>query len=65
MCGLIGEVAGYSWQPSGGRASVAGAGLLGIMALWLLHHNKLVRAKVGGGVILIAALILVYYRDIH
>lgn len=65
MCGLIGEVAGYCWQPSGAGASVAGAGLLGSMALWLLHDNKLVRAKIGGGVILIAALIFVYYRDVH
>jgi len=64
-CGLVGEIAGYAWQPSGAGASVAGAGLLGSLALWLLHDSKLVRTKVGGGVILVAALILVYCRDIH
>jgi rhomboid protease GluP len=64
-CGLVGEVAGYAWQPSGAGASVAGAGLLGSLALWLLQNGNAVQARFGGGIILIGALILVYFRDIH
>jgi rhomboid protease GluP len=64
-CGLVGEVAGYAWQPSGAGASVAGAGLLGSLALWLLYDRKAIQAKIGGAIILIGALILVYHRDIH
>lgn len=64
-CGLVGEVAAYAWQPWGAGASVAGAGLLGSLALWLLNDGKVIQAQVGGGVILIGAVVLVYFRDIH
>jgi membrane associated rhomboid family serine protease len=64
-CGLVGEIAGYAWQPSGAGASIAGAGLLGSLALWLLLKGKVVQAKIGGAIILLGALILIYRRDIH
>jgi membrane associated rhomboid family serine protease len=64
-CGLVGQFFGYAWQPSGAGASVAGAGLLGSLAFWLLHNGKVVQLKIGGAIILLGALILVYYRDIH
>ena len=64
-CGLIGEIAGYAWQPLGAGASVAGAGLLGSLAIWLLYKGKVAQAYFGGAVILIGAVILVFFRDIH
>jgi membrane associated rhomboid family serine protease len=64
-CGLVGEVAAYAWHPTGAGASVAGAGLLGSLAFWLLHDGKVVQAQIGGGIILVGSLILVYFHDIH
>ena len=42
-CGLLGEIAGYVWQPFGAGASVAGAGLLGGLAAWLLLKPNIYR----------------------
>ncbi len=64
-CGLIGELAGYAWQPYGAGASVAGAGLLGSLAMWLFYKGKVAQTYFGGAVILIGAVILVFFRDIH
>ncbi len=63
ICGFVGEVAGFAWQPSGAGASVAGAGLLGALAFRLLGTS--VQGKVGGVLLLIGAAILSFERDIH
>ena len=63
ICGFVGEVAGFAWQPSGAGASVAGAGLLGALAFWLLLRS--VPGKIGGAVVLIGAVILCLRKDIH
>jgi membrane associated rhomboid family serine protease len=64
-CGLIGELAGYAWRPYGAGASVAGAGLLGSLAAWLLYKGRPAQAYFGGAVILLGAVALVFARDIH
>ncbi len=63
--GLTGEVAGYSWQPSGAGASVAGAGLLGSLATWLLYKCQTGPARFGGAILLIGAVVLTCLRDLH
>jgi rhomboid protease GluP len=64
--GLTGEIAGYAWQPQGAGASVAGAGLLGALLIWLVTKAGLPwPARVGGGCGLLATLVLTIFRDIH
>ncbi|MGD0227225.1 MAG: rhomboid family intramembrane serine protease [Terriglobia bacterium] len=63
--GLIGELAGYAWKPLGAGASVAGAGLLGSLAPGSLYKGKLMRARFGGAVILLAAAVLLFSHDLH
>lgn len=65
VSGFIGELAGYAWQPVGAGASVAGAGLLGALAIWLILENRSPQAVTGGVIILIGGVILATLTDIH
>lgn len=65
VCGLVGELAGYAWQPLGAGSSVGSAGLLGAIATWLLIENRRVPAMFGAVVILGGAIVLSWLRDIH
>ncbi|HTM38653.1 MAG TPA: rhomboid family intramembrane serine protease [Terriglobales bacterium] len=64
-CGVIGELAGYAWKPVGAGASVAGAGLLGAIAAWLLLENRSPQARIGGVIVLVSGTILTVFRDLH
>jgi hypothetical protein len=55
----------HVWQPYGAGALVAGSGLLGSLATWLVYKNQATPAKFGGAVILLGAGILSCMRDIH
>ena len=63
--GFIGEMVGYCWQPQGAGASVAGAGALGALAVWLIVRSRPFQARLGGVLVLAGALILTIVRDIH
>jgi len=63
--GLLGEVVGYALQPNGAGASVAGAGLLGALAAWLLFVNRSLGGILGGLLLLIGAAVLTLMSDIH
>ncbi|MGB7190165.1 MAG: rhomboid family intramembrane serine protease [Acidobacteriaceae bacterium] len=65
LCGLTGEIAGYLWQPYSAGMSVAGAGLLGSLAAWVILRTKAWQAKLGAGFVLVGAVILVCISDIH
>jgi membrane associated rhomboid family serine protease len=65
VSGLVGEIAGYAWQPLGAGASVAGAGLLGAVATWLFIKNRGLPGRFGSSVILVGAIVLTGLRDIH
>jgi membrane associated rhomboid family serine protease len=65
VCGFVGEICGYAWQASGAGASIAGAGLLGALAFWLIAENRTLRGKVGGALILAGAITLVLLKNIH
>ncbi|HSS95993.1 MAG TPA: rhomboid family intramembrane serine protease [Terriglobales bacterium] len=62
--GFIGQIAGLYWKPTGAGASVAGAGLLGALAVWMILH-QLWRARLGGIVIVLGACTLIYFHDLH
>ncbi len=62
--GFIGQIAGLYWKPTGGGASVAGAGLLGALAIWMILH-PLWRTRFGGVVIFLGACALLYIHDLH
>jgi len=61
---VVGELAGCAWQPYGAGNSVAGAGLLGGIAVWLLSL-KVMPTRVGALVLLGGALVLTLLRDLH
>jgi len=61
---VAGELAGCAWQPYGAGNSVAGAGLLGGIAVWLLTLKSM-QARVGVLVLLGGALALTVMRDLH
>lgn len=63
--GVCAELIALSWQPYGAGASIAGAGLLGALAIWLLLVNKRAQACVGAAFILIGAIVLAFFRDMH
>lgn len=65
ISGIVGEIAGLAWEPFGAGASVAGAGLLGALALLLAARNKSFPAVFGAIVILGGATILTIAKDIH
>lgn len=62
--GIVGEVAGYAWKPSGAGSSVANAGLLGALAARLLLANAWT-ARVGGALVVAGAVALTVARDLH
>ena len=64
VAGLIGEIAGLYWKPLGAGASVAGAGLLGALAFWMVK-SPLLRPKFGGAFIILGACVLIYLHDLH
>ena len=47
VSGFAGEIVGLAWKPYGAGASVAGAGLLGALAVWMLARNKTPQAVFG------------------
>ena len=63
--GVTTEIIALWWEPYGGGASIAGAGLLGALAIWLLLKNKRPQGWVGALFILIGAVLLTYFRNIH
>jgi rhomboid protease GluP len=65
IAGFVGEICGDAWQPSGAGASVAGAGLLGGLATWLVMRNATVQGQIGGCGIVAGAIVLTAWRDIH
>ena len=65
VSGFVGEIAGLAWKPYGAGASVAGAGLLGALAFWLVVKNRTPPAMFGAIVILGGATILTGLKDIH
>jgi rhomboid protease GluP len=62
--GFIGQIAGLCWKPLGAGASVAGAGLLGALAIWMILH-PFWRARIGGAAIICGACTLAYFHDLH
>jgi rhomboid protease GluP len=63
--GLTGEIAGYFWEPYNAGMSVAGAGLLGGLTAWMVLLARPWQAKLGGGFIILGAVILICASDIH
>ena len=65
LTGFEAELIGSAWQPSGAGASVAGAGLLGALAMSVLFEARATQAKLGALSILLGAAVLTGMRDIH
>lgn len=63
--GIAAEMIALYWQPYGAGASIASAGLLGALATWLLFVNRRAQAWIGASFILIGAIVLTLFRDIH
>jgi rhomboid protease GluP len=61
---FAGEVAGYFWQPFGAGNSIASAGLLGGLAVWLWRMGVL-QSKFGAALIFVGAGWLIWRHDIH
>lgn len=63
--GFAAELVGYRWQPTGAGASIAGAGLLGALAVFVLLRARASQAKFGAVLILLGAIALTGRRNIH
>ncbi|MGH9566327.1 MAG: rhomboid family intramembrane serine protease [Candidatus Angelobacter sp.] len=63
--GITAEVIALFWQPYGAGASIAGAGLLGALAAWLLLAGRRAQAWIRASFILMGAIVLTFFRDIH
>ena len=63
--GITGEIAGFAWKPLGAGSSVAICGLLGALGAWLLRNPRPMQSRFGGMVILVGAVILTAFRDLH
>lgn len=65
--GIVGEVAGFAWQPTGAGASFGAAGLFGGLLAWLLLRGGWVPwpARVWGPIWLVIAVVLIVVRDPH
>jgi rhomboid protease GluP len=61
---LIGHGVGEFWQPYSSGCSVAGCGVLGGMAAWLLPAGP-VQVRIGAAVVLALAVIATVSEDIH
>lgn len=63
--GIVGEIAGLAWKPTGAGSSVALLGLVGGSATWLLRYRPS-RALVALGVaLLVAGAVLTFLRNLH
>lgn len=65
LSGAVAELIAFSWQPTGAGASIAGAGLLGALAVFALRRTRAPQPKLGALFILLGAVVLTYIRDIH
>jgi rhomboid protease GluP len=65
--GIAGQLAGAAWQPRGAGASVAIAGLLGALFVWLLARGQRLpwRVRIWGVVGLLVAIVLTGFHDLH
>ena len=62
---VVGEIAGYVWQPLGSGGSIAVAGLLGGLIAWFLSKPTPWFAKIGVVVVIAGALMDTWAKDIH
>jgi rhomboid protease GluP len=65
LSGVMAELIAFSWQPTGAGASVAGAGLLGALAVFGLLRTCPPQVMFGALFILFGAVVLTCIRDIH
>jgi len=65
--GVIGEVAGFAWDPVGAGASLGGSGLLGGLCAWLCVQGgaQPLRIRIWGAAGLAGAIALTYFCDNH
>ena len=61
---LVGHGVGELWQPYGSGCSVAGCGVLGGVAVWLLSARPL-QVRVGAALVIAAAIAGTWFEDIH
>jgi rhomboid protease GluP len=61
---LAGHGIGHVWQPYGAGCSVAGCGVLGALAVWLVRA-RLVQVQIGAAFWLGAGVVATALRDIH
>lgn len=65
VSGFGAELFAYLWQPTGAGASIAGAGLLGALALAVLLRSRAPQPRIGALAVLLGAVVLIAIRDIH
>jgi membrane associated rhomboid family serine protease len=63
--GVVGEGVGLVWKPMGAGSSVAVFGLVGALAAWLLMRKESWQARLGGASLILWALILTAFRNLH
>jgi membrane associated rhomboid family serine protease len=62
---IVGEIAGYAWQPTGSGGSIAVAGLLGGLIACFLSKPTPWFAKIGVAIVIAGAFVDTWAKDIH
>jgi rhomboid protease GluP len=62
---LVGHGVGLLWQPYSAGCSVAGCGVLGALALWVLLRARVLQLKLGASLVLALGVVTTLLRDIH
>ena len=66
-CGVVGQAFGYAWEPPDAGASVAGAGLLGALAAWLVAPGSgaPMPPRLAAVLGVLGGLVLTFHQDMH
>jgi membrane associated rhomboid family serine protease len=63
--GILSQLVGFAWQPTGAGNSVANFSLAASIAVWCLTHSAPRAAKIAAILALGAGVILLFLKDIH
>ena len=67
VSGMVGEIFGHFWEPYGAGNSIAGAGLLGALLVWIIISGDSLplQVRIWGPIGLLFGIVLIIFHNIH